>query len=202
MEIACPECGQPLRVPDGLRFARVRCRACQNIFETSTEKSDLSSFNSSFSGRSRYEPDDYDPETKPYDSGSTAPQLGENFDSEQPVSPDPPQPENKRWKARFAGAFLIFIALITRGPQLMKLFKPKRQPPRPAVRPVNEAKDPDRKLGEELRPPKRRVTDRIRRLERPLPAVVPQKQTDAKQPAVADGQTAPVEPTAPIEKSE
>src|SRR5690349_18190018 len=44
MEIPCPRCSQPLRVPDGLRFARVRCRACEHIFETSSVDSPVSDF--------------------------------------------------------------------------------------------------------------------------------------------------------------
>jgi hypothetical protein len=99
----------------------------------------------------------------------------EHFDSEQTTVEPVTNSSSKNWKTRFGIVFFILLAILTRGPQLLKLFQPKRQPVIPVARPVKKARDPNRKLGEELAPPEKPILDKFKKANGEPPAAPGEK---------------------------
>ena len=115
-------------------------------------------------------------------SSSTEPRIAEyveelpdsprHFDSAQiSVVPADRTSGHQIGKPRFSVVFVILLAILTKGPQLLKLFQPQRPPAAPIARPVKEAKDPHRKLGEKLEPPRQPILDKFKKPNGGPPAV-------------------------------
>ncbi|MFV1966003.1 MAG: hypothetical protein ACC628_11305 [Pirellulaceae bacterium] len=135
MIISCPDCGQPLRVPDHLENPLLRCRRCQSTFRPL----DLETPEPVVDAESVY--DEPEPEPEMYVSVSPAPASARR---------------NKKKVGRGLGVIaLILFILISKAPRLLKkLFddRPKEQPV-PVHLNEKEMQELNRLFNEERQPP-------------------------------------------------
>lgn len=119
MEVSCENCDQRLRVPDGLRAARIRCRACGHEFEVSSASNQPEQ-----SLAAAEQPDiavDREEENQ---------QLRE-FLERTAAERSAANKSGTGTKAGWSAIAFILLLLVTKGPKLWKLFQ-VRKPAKPA----------------------------------------------------------------------
>lgn len=189
MEIACPECGQRLRIPNHLQIAQVRCRSCSYLFTTSSDQGLAEELTS-------YERDDEPITASLVNSASahlSAEEMRELLARTKP-SLETTTTSPRKWQKSGYWIVVIIAALVTKGPAVAKLFNWKKknaqaQVAKPARDPAQKRVDPKKnadakagaKLGENLDPPGEALLRRNRSMKKEaVPIAQPQVIPPAK----------------------